>query len=52
MKELEKIVEQEKAAILQLEEETELLSSNIITEEQLQTILKKVEESMAEGTKR
>ena len=38
--ELQKILEEEKAEILKLEEETELLSSYDITEEQLQKILK------------
>ena len=40
MEELEKILEQEKAEILKLEEQTELLSRDDITEEQLQHILK------------
>ena len=40
MEELHKILEEEKAEILKLEEETELLSSDDITEEQLQKILK------------
>ena len=40
MEELEKILEQEKAEILKLEEQTELLSRDDITEEQLQQILK------------
>ena len=40
MEELQKICEEEKAEILKLEEETELLSSEDITEEQLQKIMK------------
>ena len=38
--ELQKILEEDKAEILRLEEETELLSSDDITEEQLQKILR------------
>jgi len=48
MEELQKILEEEKAEILKLEEETELLSSDDITEEQLQKILKEVEAEEAE----
>ena len=40
MEELQKILEEEKSEILKLEEETELLSSDDITEEQLQKILR------------
>ena len=40
MEELQKILDEEKSEILKLEEETELLSSDNITEEQLQNILK------------
>eukprot|EP00092_Neocalanus_flemingeri_P028022 GFUD01030425.1.p1 GENE.GFUD01030425.1~~GFUD01030425.1.p1 ORF type:complete len:900 (-),score=332.97 GFUD01030425.1:356-3055(-) len=52
MEELQKILEEEKSEILKLEEETELLSSDNITEEQLQNILREVEaEEAAEDLK-
>jgi len=52
MEELERIVEEDRLEILKLEEQTEQLSSDNISEERLQAILREVEEEEAKEDQR